>query len=89
MRIVGDATHEQNKVTFVCLSDTHNRHRDLNALPMADVLVHTGDFTNFGTYKEVEDFVQWMGEQPHPIKIVVPGNHDMILDKLYWQDFWR
>ena len=88
IRIVGDATHKQNKVTFVCLSDTHNRHRDLNALPMADVLVHTGDFTNFGTYKEVEDFVQWMGEQPHPIKIVVPGNHDMILDKLYWQDFW-
>ena len=52
------------------------------------MLVHTGDFTNFGTYTEVEDFVQWMGAQPHSIKIVVPGNHDMIMDQVYWNAFW-
>ena len=89
IRTVGEAAHERNKVTFVCLSDTHNRHRSLcSPLPLADVLVHTGDFTNFGTYKEVRDFVQWFGNQPHPVKIVVPGNHDMIIDQQYWQEYW-
>jgi calcineurin-like phosphoesterase family protein len=86
--LVGEEVHEKNKLTFVCLSDTHNRHRDLLKLPPADVLVHTGDFTNCGTYEEVEDFVEWFASQPHQVKIVVPGNHDMMLNESYWNEFW-
>ena len=89
VKVNGHRSHERNKVTFVCLSDTHNRHHDLiTPLPLSDVLVHTGDFTNFGTYQEVEDFVRWFGNQPHLVKIVVPGNHDMILDSKYWNKYW-
>ena len=35
------------------ISDTHNNHRDLGELQHADVFVHTGDFSNYGTEDEV------------------------------------
>lgn len=31
------------------LSDTHSCHRKLKELPMADVVVHSGDFSMVGT----------------------------------------
>ena len=31
------------------LSDTHNCHRQLNKLPMADIIIHTGDVSMEGT----------------------------------------
>lgn len=31
------------------ISDTHNRHQQLTNLPVADVIVHCGDFTENGT----------------------------------------
>ena len=45
-----------------------------------DILIHSGDFTNTGTYQEVEDFDRWLGTLAHPYKIVVPGNHDSVMD---------
>lgn len=41
------------------ISDTHNRHHLLTNLPMADIIVHCGDFTDMGTEKEVLDFLNW------------------------------
>lgn len=41
------------------ISDTHNHHRQLQALPAADVIVHSGDFTMAGTEAEVIDFIEW------------------------------
>lgn len=38
------------------ISDTHNRQL-LCHFPMADVIVHCGDFTEYGTEKEVLDFL--------------------------------
>jgi hypothetical protein len=26
------------------------------------------------------DFNAWLGELPHPVKIVVPGNHEFLLE---------
>ena len=43
-------------------------------------MIHCGDFTNTGTYGEVEDFDLWLESQPHPYKVVVPGNHDSVMD---------
>jgi predicted phosphodiesterase len=38
------------KITFI--SDTHTRHRDVEAdLPGGDLLIHAGDFMNSGYYK--------------------------------------
>lgn len=39
------------------ISDTHNRHQQLTNLPVADVIVHCGDFTDMGTEDEVLDFL--------------------------------
>lgn len=61
------------------ISDTHGLHRQLIALPEADVLVHSGDFTMTGTAPEAIDFVKWLCGQPHRHKIFIAGNHDTCL----------
>ena len=62
--------------TILHLSDTHGLHRQLHALPDADVLVHSGDFTMAGTEEEAFDFIEWLASLPHPHKIFIAGNHD-------------
>lgn len=68
-------------LTILHLSDTHGRHRELGALPEADVVVHTGDFTMAGTEDEAMDFLRWFAGLPHLHKVFVAGNHDDCL----WQ----
>ena len=72
----GDGT----PVRIVCVSDTHGFESSLPPLPEGDILVHAGDF-----WKDVRhadallahvQFDKWLALQPHPIKIVVRGNHD-------------
>lgn len=87
VRGVGENQYAETKLHFVCLSDTHMQH-DKIKVPDGDVLVHTGDFTNHGTLQQTIDFAEWFASQPHKIKICVPGNHDAIFDKHYWQNFW-
>ena len=72
---------ESNKLKFLCLSDTHGHHDDIQ-LPAADVLLHTGDFTMRGRIEEIEDFNNWLGTLPYEHKIVIAGNHDKGLDKV-------
>jgi 3',5'-cyclic AMP phosphodiesterase CpdA len=47
----------------------------------ADVLIHTGDFTNKGTKEEFEQFNRWLGavkgRQPQLVIVVIVGNHDV------------
>ena len=83
----GAEQYAATKLRFVCLSDTHMRHASIR-VPDGDVLVHTGDFTNHGTLKQTLEFADWFASQPHKVKICVPGNHDMIMDKDYWREFW-
>lgn len=63
-------------MTILHLSDTHGLHQQLGALPAADVIVHSGDFTMAGTEQEVFDFLNWFLDLPYAEKIVVAGNHD-------------
>lgn len=72
---------------FVCISDTHMQHESIN-LPPGDVLVHCGDFTNHGTLLEVSSFAKWFKAQPHKYKVVLSGNHDMIMDQQYHSNYW-
>lgn len=44
------------------------------------MLIHTGDFTNTGREAKIMKFTKWMSDQPHAIKILIAGNHDMTLD---------
>lgn len=61
------------------LSDTHGLHRQIGRLPEADVIVHSGDFTHYGTEKECLDFLNWFIALPYKHKIFVVGNHDLCL----------
>lgn len=59
----------------VAISDTHGMYRDI-IVPDGDILIHAGDITRQGHLHELEDFNNWLGEQPHQHKIIIAGNHD-------------
>lgn len=61
---------------LVLISDTHGER--IKALPKGDVLIHSGDWSNYGTYKDTRYFICWMQEVRHKYKeiLCVPGNHD-------------
>ena len=66
-----------NAVSVVCISDTHNSQPPV---PNGDMLIHAGDLTQSGSLKELQTTIAWLHTLPHPIKIVVAGNHDLLLD---------
>jgi Icc-related predicted phosphoesterase len=66
---------------IVLISDTHRLHRQLE-VPNGDLLVHAGDFTFYSKPPSiVSDFNAWLGTLPHRHKVVVPGNHEFILEE--------
>lgn len=71
------------RIRFVCISDTHSNQRLIGKLPEGDVLLHAGDITNKGTMAEVKIFDAWLGNQPFKHRLVIAGNHDSALDKKY------
>lgn len=69
------------RVRIVCISDTHGQHAKVS-VPDGDLLIHAGDFMAFGdSPKEVVDFNQWLGKQPHRYKVVIAGNHDWMFER--------
>jgi predicted phosphohydrolase len=65
---------------IVCLSDTHDLHRELT-VPDGDVLLHAGDATMKGTPERIEAFDRWLGTLPHAHKVVIAGNHDWAFER--------
>lgn len=64
---------------IVALSDTHGFHHSVQ-VPEGDILVFAGDWTDgeYTTSAQVADFDEWMGSLPHPHKVMVSGNHDIM-----------
>ena len=62
------------------LSDTHNLHHNLQHLPPADIIVHSGDMSMAGTGEEVLDFINWFAALDYKYKIFIAGNHDFCLE---------
>lgn len=79
---------EGEGVRFVCISDTHGKFPPA-PLPAGDVLLHAGDFTSTGGLGQTRAFAEWFGAQPHSVKIVIAGNHDVTLHQDYYQREWR
>lgn len=75
----GDHPTSTSSVTVVCISDTHNTRP--SSLPPGDVLVHAGDLSQFGTFAEIQAQLAWLAAQPHRHKVVIAGNHDLLLDR--------
>jgi len=68
---------------IVAISDTHGNHEKIDIPEEGDVLVHAGDFTDFG--KGFDDFITWFEKAPQPHKILLLGNHEWtnIKDRRY------
>ncbi|WEW55268.1 hypothetical protein PRK78_000697 [Emydomyces testavorans] len=73
------------RTRFVCVSDTHGYSTEDAAfkLPKGDVLIHAGDITNKGTVKELDRSFKWILEADFETKIIIAGNHDLLLDPKY------
>lgn len=65
---------------IVTISDTHTMHDKLT-IPDGDVLIHAGDITSNGKLSHLNDFCEWLDEQPHKHKIVIAGNHDWCFER--------
>ena len=68
--------HER-RIKVVCISDTHNTQP---VLPDGDLLLHAGDLTEWGSFDEMQSQLTWLSSQPHKYKVVIAGNHDVLLD---------
>ncbi len=66
---------------IVAISDTHNCHNKME-VPDGDILIHAGDVSSQGKQSQVEDFLQWFSNQPHPHKIFIAGNHDFFFERM-------
>lgn len=70
---------------IICLSDTHELHWDVS-VPDGDIFVFAGDITFFsGRPSVIADFDDWLGSLPHPFKVIIPGNHDGVLEQRQYQ----
>lgn len=74
-------------IRLVHLSDTHSMHwtiEEVFPIPEADILVHTGDFTNNGTDAETLDFLLWLHSVSGRFRcmVLILGNHD-------WWDIYK
>ena len=82
-------SYDRNKVCrVVCISDTHERHSSI-IVPPCDILVHSGDIVFVGRKQspdllcsKMKSFDTWLSSTPSALRIVVPGNHDNILESL-------
>lgn len=55
-------------------------------LPSADVAIHCGDLTKGSGLAEYSATFSLLASLDAPLKIAIPGNHDMALDEEYWAD---
>lgn len=60
------------RTRFVCISDTHHLAGAFK-LPKGDVLIHAGDLTNQGSFKELEKTLKWIEQSDFEAKIIVAG----------------
>ncbi|EGD73264.1 metallophosphoesterase domain-containing protein 1 [Salpingoeca rosetta] len=78
-----DSEKPENVLRCVCISDTHCRAAEIEAMPKGDVLIHAGDFTSLGRTKQVDVFSEFLKGLDFQHKIVIAGNHDLCFDDDY------
>ncbi|TPX13864.1 uncharacterized protein E0L32_005808 [Thyridium curvatum] len=81
---VSVVTPPENAIRVICISDTHNTQP---AVPKGDILIHAGDLTENGSFDEVQQGLNWLSSQPHRYKILVAGNHDVLLDEEFLEKY--
>jgi predicted phosphohydrolase len=79
------------KVTFLITSDTHDtvpephtQDHPLSKLPHTDVFLYCGDLTKHGRADDILKAIAWIRDVPAELKLVIAGNHDAVLDPVFW-----
>ncbi len=78
--MVGLEQVQSRGLRVVALADTHLFHEEL-AVPDGDILVHAGDLLQHGSLDELARAADFFRALPHPIKVIVAGNHDVCLER--------
>lgn len=72
------------KIKIVAISDTHGNLTELQKAVDSgmegDIFIHGGDFTNYNKRDHFSEFIKILGQLKFTNKIVIPGNHEIILD---------
>lgn len=61
-------------LTFI--SDTHNKHNEVQNIDGGDIIFHSGDATGGGKEWEIKKFLDWYLKLDYKHKVFTPGNHD-------------
>lgn len=83
-RSIVSTSNTTNPLRVVCISDTHNSTFDI---PNGDILIHAGDLTQHGSFDEIQAQLKWLSSLPHPHKVMIAGNHDLLLDSSFTTRF--
>ena len=67
---------------MVVISDTHGSYSKLKniATLSGDIFIHAGDFTYYGKEQDFLNFFKYLEELNFRYKIVIAGNHEIMLD---------
>lgn len=69
-----------SKLKIWHISDTHSYHYLLEQPENIDIVIHSGDFSNYHDFyrnePEARDFINWYGGLDVKYKILIAGNHD-------------
>ena len=69
-------------LSICIISDTHNKHKYLDKLPEADVIIHCGDITGNGGIMAITEFMEWYSNlTQYCHKIFIAGNHDWLFER--------
>ena len=64
-------------MTITFISDTHNKHKQIQDLPGGDLLIHAGDISSMGHKHEIQQFCKWFDSLTNYSAVVfIAGNHD-------------
>ena len=84
--------NDKNYVTIMCISDTHNKHDQIDTSKWEtlniDILLHSGDSTMSGIYESIVNYDEWIANLKNnniiQESVVIAGNHDITLDTDYY-----
>ena len=72
----------RKKFTIVAVSDTHGSIKALTEIlaMKGDIFIHAGDFTRHGKEDNFIEFFSFLEQLNFKHKIVISGNHEIMLD---------
>eukprot|EP00928_Gymnodinium_smaydae_P017959 TRINITY_DN16846_c0_g2_i1.p1 TRINITY_DN16846_c0_g2~~TRINITY_DN16846_c0_g2_i1.p1 ORF type:complete len:273 (+),score=28.60 TRINITY_DN16846_c0_g2_i1:48-866(+) len=87
--LLPDVSQNASIKRIVCVSDTHERHRNV-FVPSGSVLIHCGDMLTINRHfspsysmQKLDDFAEWIGALEFiDGKVVIAGNHDAVLEEI-------